>query len=74
MVIKNGSLFLGKSNLKVSEKDVIEAKNKEYIQHRKNEYNKLNQFEMQSDDLLNSTTTWIDAIKAIKLKYPKPEV
>lgn len=39
---------------------------------RKQEYEKLNQFEMQYDDLINNTTTWKDAISAIKGKYPKP--
>jgi len=35
-------------------------------------YQELNQDEMRFDDLQNSTTTWVDAIKAIKAKYPKP--
>ena len=30
------------------------------------------QLEMQYDDKLNGTTTWDDAIEAIKAKYPKP--
>ena len=45
---------------------------KEYARNRKLEYNTLNQFEMQYDDKKNSTTTWDDAIEAIKTKYPKP--
>lgn len=36
-------------------------------------YQELNQDEMRFDDEVNNTTTWIDAIKAIKAKYPKPE-
>jgi len=40
---------------------------------RKFEYDALNQLEMQFDDEVNSTTTWKDAIIAIKAKYPKPE-
>jgi hypothetical protein len=40
---------------------------------RKVEYDALNQLEMQFDDEVNSTTTWKDAIIAIKAKYPKPE-
>lgn len=44
-----------------------------YSEKRKNEYSKLNQFEMQFDDRTNGTTTWVDAINAIKAKYPKPE-
>ena len=44
----------------------------EYARNRKAEYDALNQFEMQYDDKLNGTTTWDDAIDAIKAKYPKP--
>ena len=33
----------------------------------------MNQLEMQFDDEVNSTTTWKNAIIAIKAKYPKPE-
>jgi hypothetical protein len=38
---------------------------------RKAKYNLLNQDEMRYDDLINSTTTWQDAIAAIKTEYPK---
>ena len=44
---------------------------KEYARLRKAEYDKLNQDEMRFDDLVNGTTTWQDAIVAIKNKYPK---
>ena len=44
----------------------------EYARNRELEYVILNQFEMQYDDKLNGTTTWDDAIEAIKAKYPKP--
>ena len=44
----------------------------EYARNRKAEYDALNQFEMQYDDEVNGTTTWKDAIDAIKTKYPKP--
>jgi hypothetical protein len=44
-----------------------------YARLRKTEYDKLNQNEMMYDDEINSTTTWKDAIAAIKTKYPKPE-
>ena len=40
---------------------------------RKVEYDAMNQLEMQFDDKANGTTTWEDAIIAIKAKYPKPE-
>ena len=43
----------------------------EYARNRKEEYDALNQFEMQFDDKEDGTTTWEDAINAIKAKYPK---
>ena len=43
----------------------------EYARNRKAEYDALNQFEMQYDDDVNDTTTWKDAIVAIKAKWPK---
>jgi hypothetical protein len=42
-----------------------------YKEKRKMEYDRLEQFEMQYDDKINNTTTWVDAIKAIKATYPK---
>jgi hypothetical protein len=42
-----------------------------YVSLRKEKYNLLNQDEMRYDDLINSTTTWQDAIAAIKQEYPK---
>jgi hypothetical protein len=43
----------------------------DYARKRKIEYDALNQLEMQYDDEVNGTTTWKDAIVAIKTKYPK---
>ena len=43
----------------------------EYARNRKAEYDALNQFELISDDTNNSTTTHIDAVNAIKAKWPK---
>ena len=43
----------------------------EYFRNRITEYQRLNQDDMRSDDEINGTTTWIDAIKAIKAKWPK---
>ena len=43
-----------------------------YADRRKAKYDALNQFEMQFDDATNSTTTWVDAINAIKAEFPKP--
>ena len=42
-----------------------------YARSRKAAYDLLNQDEMRYDDLINSTTTWQDAIAAIKQEYPK---
>jgi hypothetical protein len=35
-------------------------------------YAKINQYEMQFDDQRDGTTTWVDAINAIKAAHPKP--
>jgi hypothetical protein len=43
----------------------------EYARNRKAEYDQLNQFEMQFDDLENGGTTWVDAVNEIKGRYPK---
>ena len=45
-----------------------------YKIQRKEEYDKLNQNDLRYNDLVNNTTTWQDAIEAIKIKYPKPHV
>ena len=42
-----------------------------YSRSRATAYAALNQDEMRYDDLTNSTTTWIDAINAIKQEFPK---
>ena len=44
---------------------------KAYARNRKAKYDLLNQNEMRFDDIVNNTTTWTDAIKAIKKEYPK---
>ena len=44
----------------------------EYARKRKAKYDLLNQDEMRYDDVKNSTTTWVDAIDAIKAAHPKP--
>ena len=58
---------------KIAELEYVEEV-KGYQRLRKAEYDALNQFEMQYDDQINGTTTWIDAIQAIKDKYPKAEI
>ena len=55
---------------KISEMEA-EWNSQEYARNRKKEYDALNQFEMQFDDKEDGTTTWEDAIKAIKTKWPK---
>ena len=42
-----------------------------YARNRKEEYDQLNQFEMQFDDDRDSTTTWVDTINEIKGRHPK---
>jgi len=42
-----------------------------YADKRKVKYDALPQFEMQYDDAINGTTTWVDAINAIKVEIPK---
>ena len=44
----------------------------EYKSLRKAKYDALNQYEMMFDDQRDSTTTWVDAIDAIKAAHPKP--
>ena len=48
-----------------------EYDNNQYARDRKARYDSLNQFEMQYDDAVNGTTTWQDAINAIKQEIPK---
>ena len=43
-----------------------------YQRDRKEEYDKLNQFELQYDDSIDNGTRWADAIQAIKDAHPKP--
>ena len=47
--------------------------NQAYARARKAKYDLLNQDEMRFDDQVNSTTTWVDAINAIKTAHPKPQ-
>ena len=49
-----------------------EYDNLDWSRARKSKYDLLNQNEMRFDDEINGTTTWIDAINAIKAQYPKP--
>ena len=47
--------------------------NKDWERKRVAAYGLLNQDEMRFDDQVNGTTTWVDAINAIKTAHPKPE-
>jgi hypothetical protein len=42
-----------------------------YAEKRKQEYDKLNQWEMQFDDQRDGTSTWVDSINEIKERFPK---
>ena len=42
-----------------------------YARSRKQEYDKLNQWEMQFDDNRDGTSTWVDSINEIKSQFPK---
>jgi len=48
-----------------------EYDSQEYARNRKQEYDQLNQFEMQFDDDRDGTTTWVDTINEIKGRHPK---
>ena len=71
---KDGNVVtLDESKIKTEEDKLKkEYSDQAYARKRKEEYDALNQFEMQYDDKKNNTTTWDDAIDAIKAKYPKP--
>ena len=49
-----------------------EYNNLDWSRARKAEYDLLNQDEMRFDDEINGTSTWVDAINAIKAQHPKP--
>jgi hypothetical protein len=48
-----------------------EYDSQEYARSRKQEYDKLNQWEMQFDDNRDGTSTWVDSINEIKVRFPK---
>ena len=67
---KGGPISVADIEAKKAELDA-EYKANKYQRDRKSEYDLLNQFEMQFDDQRDGTSTWVDAINAIKDKYPK---
>ena len=74
------NLVIHSSDAKPSESDCTNAvaalqttwDGQAYARLRKAKYDLLNQDEMRYDDTKNSTTTWVDAIDAIKAAHPKP--
>jgi hypothetical protein len=67
-----GTTPISKSDIQAKQAELqADYDSKQYQRDRKEEYNKLNQFEMQFDDQRDGTTTWVDAINGIKEKYPK---
>lgn len=58
--------------IKNKQLELIEHYNSlEYARQRKEEYDSLNQLELLSDDVINGTTTYKDALLKIKTKWPK---
>lgn len=80
-IVDNDVVFEYPDEVSISKEDLwkeIDAdwevwKTQEYARNRKIEYDALNQFELLSDDAVNGTTTYKNAITAIKDKYPKSE-
>jgi hypothetical protein len=63
----------GEINNKITELQA-EYDVQEYARNRKAEYPPIaDQQDMQFHDAIDGTTTWQDAIQAVKNKYPKPE-
>lgn len=58
--------------LNLDDEYIYNEKLNQCLANRKAEYDKLNQFELRYDDLINGTTIWEDTIASIKQKYPKP--
>ena len=58
--------------MKITDKEIKEYEDTQYLRDRKIAYDQLNQFDLQYNDKENGTNTWQEAIQAIKDKYPKP--
>lgn len=58
--------------LNISNEEVYSEKLEMCLNSRKEAYSQLNQDEMRYDDEVNGTTIWIDTIKEIKERFPKP--
>ncbi len=67
-----GTTPISKSDIQAKQAELKAAyDSKQYQRDRKEEYDKLNQFELIGEDSINGTTNHRDAILAIKEKYPK---
>jgi hypothetical protein len=67
-----GTEVISKSDIQAKQAELKTAYDAlAYARSRKEEYDKLCQFELISDDSINGTTTHKDAILAIKAKFPK---
>ena len=69
---ENGTVEIAIADIQTELNNLQAAYNAQaYARSRKAAYDLLNQDEMRYDDLINSTTTWQDAIAAIKTECPK---
>ena len=68
----NGTAVISKADIVAKQAELkADYDSKQYQRDRKEEYDKLNQFELIGEDSINGTTNHRDAIIAIKEKYPK---
>ena len=71
---RNGTAEISKADIQAKQAELKTAYDAlDYSRKRKVEYDKLNQFELISDDSINGTTTHKDAILKVKSDHPKPE-
>ena len=69
---ENGTVEIAIADIQTELNNLQAAYNAQaYARSRKAKYDLPNQDEMRYDDLINSTTTWQDAIAAIKTEYLK---
>ena len=74
ITFNNGTAVISKADIVAKQAELKTAYDAlDYSRKRKVEYDKLNQFELISDDAINGTTTHKDAILKVKSDYPKPE-
>lgn len=75
-------VWLKPTKAPVTEQQILEEISRQELEYENNEYQRLRaveypsiqeQMDMQYWDSVNGTTTWQDAINAVKAKYPKPE-